>query len=66
MLIYAFVTTAMTLYLLVAMFALYMTYDEQCKAGNNNPLCGILSFLACLFWPVTVLTVAVAVQRKTV
>lgn len=54
----------LTVYALIAAFALQMTYCEQCETNNNSAICKVLSFLACVFWPVTVLTVAVAVHRS--
>jgi heme/copper-type cytochrome/quinol oxidase subunit 2 len=65
MLMTVLIAVFLTVYLLVAGFALYMTYDEHRKAHNTNPLCHAVSILACLFWPITVLAVAVAMQRKT-
>jgi len=65
MLTYVFIGSLLTLYLLVAGFALFMTYDEQRKTKNDNPLFIAASFLACLFWPVTVLSVVIAIQWRT-
>lgn len=54
----------LTLYMLVVVFALLMTFDEHRRSENANPFYNALSFVACLFWPVTLLAVAVVVQRK--
>lgn len=63
MLIYAFVATLLILYTLIAAFALQMTYYEQCKTNNQSIFYCVLSFIACVLWPITLLTVAVAVRR---
>jgi hypothetical protein len=52
-------------YLVVALMAAMMTYLEQQQTGNRSVLLRTLGFLACAFWPVTVVTVAVAAQRST-
>lgn len=46
-------------YILVALFALGMTYDEQQQSGNRSLMLKSLSFLACLFWPVAFVTAIV-------
>lgn len=51
------------IYVLIAAFAALMTYLEQQDRCVQSPLCKTLGFVACVFWPLTVLTVAVAVQR---
>lgn len=68
MLVYGFAVMLVALYTLIAGFALFMTYDERRKTDNNSPLWTALSVVACVFWPVTVVAVAVvalAMQRKT-
>lgn len=68
MLITGLAVVVLTLYMLIAGFALLMTYDERCKTDNQNPVFKALSVVACVLWPltvVTVATVAVALQRKT-
>lgn len=52
-------------YLVVALLAAVMTYVEQQQTGDRSLLMKTLGFLACAFWPVTFLTVAVAAQRST-
>jgi hypothetical protein len=52
------------MYLLVAGFALLMTYDERQRMGMNGNTLKILSFLACLFWPATVLVALIMTQRE--
>ncbi|MGJ5619623.1 hypothetical protein [Sulfitobacter sp. MF3-043] len=61
MFILGFLTAA---YLLIALFALLMTYDEQQQTGKRGIMLTTLSVLACLFWPLTFLTVAVAAQSS--
>lgn len=51
-------------YVLVAVFALMMTYDEQQKTNKSSLVFKSLGFLACLFWPLTFLTVAVAARYR--
>ena len=52
-------------YLIVLLFTLFMTLDEQSRTGSRTILFKTLSFLACVFWPVTFVTAAVAAQRST-
>lgn len=54
----------LALYLLVATFALSMTYYEQVNTENSSPVFNALGFLACVFWPVTLLTVVFVAQRS--
>lgn len=49
-------------YLVVALFAAAMTYDEQCQKGQQRGMLKALGFLACAVWPVTLLAVFVAVK----
>lgn len=51
-------------YLVVALLAATMTYVEQQQTGDRSILLKSLGFLACAFWPVTFVTVAVAAQRS--
>jgi uncharacterized protein involved in cysteine biosynthesis len=66
MLTYVFITVIMTIYTLIASFALQMTYSEQCATNNTSTICNVLSVIACVFWPLTMLTVAVAVHRSNI
>lgn len=59
MFILGFFTAA---YFLIALFALVMTYDEQKQTGDRGLMLKALSFLACLMWPLTFATVAVAAR----
>ena len=54
MFIFGFLTAA---YFLVALFAMMMTYDEQQQTGQRGLMLKALGFLACLFWPITFMTV---------
>jgi hypothetical protein len=65
MFITGFVVILLAFYLLIAIFALTMTYLERRQASNTNPFLTALSFLACLFWPVTVMLAVIVLQRKT-
>ncbi len=62
MVIFGFVTTA---YLLIALFACLMTYDEQQKSGKLGIMPGTIGYLACLLWPLTIIIVAVMVHFST-
>lgn len=53
MFILGFLTAA---YVLVALFALGMTYDEQQQTGSRSLVLKSLGFLACLFWPIAFVT----------
>lgn len=55
------------LYMLIAGFALFMTYSERSRAGSVSAFYTVLSVIACLVWPVTVVVVAlvaVAMQQR--
>ena len=56
------VFTLMALYTLIALFALFMTYLEQRQTQNTNIFLNALSFLACLFWPLTLFIVALTMM----
>ncbi len=62
MLIFGFVTIA---YLLIALFAASMTYDEQQKSSKHGIMLGTVGYLACLLWPLTIIIVAVLVHFST-
>ena len=64
MLLYAAATIVLALYVIVTGIALFLTYDEQCKTGNDSILCNTVSFIACLLWPVTLLFVAISMQFR--
>lgn len=64
MLMTSLTVVLLVLYALVAGFALFMSYDERSRAGSISPFYTALSTLACLFWPITAVGVAVAMQRS--
>ncbi len=68
MLITSLTVMLMVLYTLIAGFALFMTYDERKRTGRVSAFYTVLSVLACLVWPLTVVVVAVtalALQRRS-
>lgn len=52
-------------YLVIAALAAVMTYYEQLDSEDRSMVFTVLGFAACLFWPVTLMTVIVAAQRQT-
>lgn len=59
-------------YLFVAAFAACMTYFEQQDTGfeqqdigSRSPVFRALGFLACALWPLTLITVALMIQRQS-
>lgn len=52
------------LYLIVAGFAVLMTYLEQVRTRNRDVLFNMLGFLACLLWPLTLVAVTIAAQAQ--
>ncbi|MGJ8596686.1 hypothetical protein [Sulfitobacter sp.] len=54
-------------YLFITLIALLMTYDEHLQNREVSALSATFSFLACLFWPITLLlaTMAMTTQRST-
>lgn len=57
------------IYVLIAAFSALMTYDEHRQTAGQtagrSPFYAALGFLACAFWPITFLVVAVAARRQT-
>lgn len=51
------------IYSIIALTALLLTYDEQQKKHIKGKVIRTLSFMACLFWPVTLLTVLFVAQQ---
>lgn len=51
------------IYSIIALTALLLTYDEQQKKHIKGKVIRTLSFMACLFWPVTLLTVLFFAQQ---
>lgn len=53
------------IYLFIALCTLLMTYDEYLR-NKKKPdiLIAALSFVACLFWPITLLLVAMMVTTQ--
>ena len=52
-----------SLYLLIAVFCLAMTRTERLRTGEQSALFGGLGYLACLFWPVTFVVVALMARN---
>ncbi len=68
MLITSLTIMLLVLYTLIAGFALFMTYDERKRTGKVGIFFTVLSVIACLLWPLTVVIVAVtalALQRRS-
>jgi len=57
-----FIALLSAAYLMIALFALLMTYNEQQQTGHREMLFKAGGFLACMLWPVTFVVVAVAAQ----
>lgn len=53
-----------TSYLIIALFAIFMTSIERKQTGNRGFVLTMLGFLACVVWPITFVTVAIAAQRS--
>ncbi|MEB8389451.1 hypothetical protein OO012_19755 [Rhodobacteraceae bacterium KMM 6894] len=51
-------------YLLITLFALLISFDEQLKNGHVSVLTSGMSFIACLFWPITLISVAMVVSAQ--
>lgn len=54
------------IYLSIASFAFLMSYDEQKANKIEGVMPKALSFLACLFWPVTLFAVFLTEWRRVV
>lgn len=52
------------IYILIAIFSGLMTCDEQRRTGGRSLFYRALGFLACAFWPITFLAVAIAARRQ--
>lgn len=51
-------------YVLVACLAALMTYIERRETGERGLVYTTLGFVACAVWPVTILTLLVAVTAR--
>jgi hypothetical protein len=51
------------IYVIIAVFAVAMTYDEQQRTGGRSLVMRILGFLACLFWPFTLAAIIISLRR---
>ena len=52
------------LYLVIASAAVTLTYIEQRDTGDRNMMFTTLGFMACLVWPLTLLTVVCAIAVR--
>lgn len=52
------------IYTLIAALAAVLTYYEQRDREDPSVLYSALGFLACLFWPLTLMTVLVAARTS--
>lgn len=59
------IAVCISIYVSVALLAAMMTYSEQHQGHSRSPVLNALGFLACAFWPLTLVTVAIAVQRQS-
>lgn len=51
-------------YLSVTLFAVIMTYREQCITGSQNTMMNALGYGACLFWPLVLIVLIATARRK--
>lgn len=52
------------LYVVITIFAIVMSYNEQRRTGNKSFLFNALSFVACVIWPATIAIIFIAAQRQ--
>lgn len=52
------------LYMLVSVFAVYMTYQEQKRQDHPSPMFNLIGYLACTVWPLVAAAALVAVWRR--
>ena len=52
-----------TLYVLVAFFAIYMTYQESSRVRLGNMLYSVCAYVLCLAWPLAI--AAMLLSRKS-
>lgn len=54
-----------TVYVSIAVFSLYMTFQEQRSLGTGVSLYTIGAYLLCLAWPLPVLAVLLTIQLRS-
>lgn len=59
--------TGLAFYVVIALFSLYMTYQERRWNQQVDPVYGSLGYVLCVFWPVTVVLFALTMmlQRRS-
>ena len=58
------INSVMVIYCMIALTALFLTYGEQQKKHITGAVVKALGFMACVFWPVTLLTVLLTAQQS--
>jgi hypothetical protein len=58
-------TVVLIIYGLIALVAVVMTFDEQCRAGRRYMLYNAAGYLACLLWPLPVAIILLSTVRQT-
>lgn len=53
-----------SIYLIIALEAATMTYFEQQKTGGRSAFLLIAGFMACLFWPATIIVMIILMRFR--
>lgn len=53
------------IYTFIAVFSLYMTYQERRRIGSDGLVYTLGAYLLCLFWPLPLLAIFVSMQMRS-
>lgn len=61
-----FWTVFFIIYMMIALFALYMTHLEQSRKRQSNPALTLLGYALCMIWPAITLVLVIMVNIRPV
>lgn len=56
---------ALTIYMLIAVFSFYMTFQERRRSGPAGVVYTLGGYVLCLIWPVTVLAILLSPRLRS-
>ena len=56
---------ALTIYTFIAVFSVYMTFQERRRTGSDGVTYTIGGYLLCLIWPLTILAVLLSPRLRS-
>ncbi|WP_103336497.1 hypothetical protein [Pseudotabrizicola formosa] len=55
---------ALALYTVIAVFSVYMTFQERRRAGSAGVVYTLGGYVLCLIWPLTVLAILISPRLR--